>query len=116
MHVADCVDCSDVAFMLSVEHPLPPIITAVSTSSSDMVSWTHSKRCFNYHTFTYILTWNKTDTPSSPSSSGGANTTESQYDLSGLPPGEYSVSIQAVCNENSALVSDVVSIQISLPG
>ena len=80
-----------------------------------MVSWTHDKRCYDNCSFTYILTWDKTNTPSGQSSSGGANTTESQYDLSGLPPGEYSMSVQAVCNENSSVVSDVVSIQISLP-
>ena len=56
------------------------------------------------------------NTPSDPLSPGRANTVESQYDLSGLPPGEYSVSVQAVCNENSAVESDVVSFQISLPG
>ena len=111
MHAADGVHCSDVAFMFSAEQPLPPIITAVPTSSSAVLSWTHDTTCFSLHTFTYNINW----TPSDPSSSGGANTTESQYDLSGLPPGEYSVSVQAVCNEDSSVVSDVRSTQIRIP-
>ena len=59
------------------------------------------------------MSWTKT--PSDPSSSEGANTAESQYDLGGLPPGEYSVSIQAVCNENSSVVSEIGSRQIIIP-
>ena len=101
------------SWMFSLEQPLPPVITAVPTSSSSMLSWTHNTTCFTHHTFTYNISW--TRTPSGPSSSGGANTTESQYDLSGLPPGEYSVSIQAVCNENSSVVSGVGSTLINIP-
>ena len=101
------------SWMFSVEQPLPPIIAPVPTSSSSMLSWTHNKTCFTHHTFTYNVSWTKT--PSDPSSSGHKTTSETEYMLSGLPPGEYSVSVQAVCNENSSVVSGVGSTQISIP-
>ena len=44
-----------------------------------------------------------------------STTNETEYMLSGLPPGECSVSVQAVWNENSAVVSGVGSKQISIP-
>ena len=55
------------------------------------------------------------DPPDSPSS-GSNMTTETQYDFSNLHRGEYSVSIQAQCKENTSIVSDVTSTRISLTG
>ena len=98
---------------LHLEQPLRPVIAPVPTSSPYMLSWTHNTTCFTHHTFTYNISW--TRTPSDPSSSGHNTTNKTEYMLSGLPPGEYSVSVQAVCNEDSSIVSEVGSTQISIP-
>ena len=101
------------SWMFSLEQPLPPVIAPVSTGSSSMLSWTHNTTCFTHHTFTYNVRWTRTS--SDPSPSGHNTTSKTEYMLSGLPPGEYSVSVQAVCNENSSIVSGVGSTQISIP-
>ena len=98
------------------EKPYSPIITSLPSNSSNMIKWTHDSSCYSHHTFRFILTWTKmVDPPDSPSS-GSNMTTATQYDFSSLPRGEYSVSIQAQCMENTSIESDVTSTRISLTG
>ena len=96
------------------ENPPAPNITSLPDRDTDRMRWSYHPGCYGHHNFTFNLIWTKTDGPSNSSTSASAVTTDTQYIFSGLLRGEYTVSIQAQSDEDPSIVSDVVSINISL--